>query len=340
VKIINILVATALVSGAYALGAFPASAQSHDCGKVTLANMNWSSATFIANLDRFILEHAYGCDAELIPGDTVPTGTSMIEKGEPDIASELWTNSFRDALDAGVKEGRLVVAGKSLSDGGQEAFWVPRYLVEKHPELATIQGVIKNASLFRNPEDPTQSVLMGCPSGWACQISVENMAKAMKLGDAGFIVRDPGSSAGLSGSLTRAYEREKPWVGYYWAPTALLGKFDMVEVDFGSGIDLDGYVNCITQVDCENPQPTMFPPAPVLTVAVSDLARRAPAAVDYLSKRTFTNAFLNGLLAWMEENQADGEIAAVHFLNENEDVWLPWVTDEEAGRIKSALASL
>ena len=84
----------------------------------------------------------------------------------------------------------------------------------------------------------------------------------------------------------------------------------------------------------------MFPPAPVLTVAVSDLAKRAPAAVDYLSKRTFTNAFLNGLLAWMEENQADGEIAAVHFLNENEDVWRPWVTDEEAGRIKSALASL
>ena len=52
------------------------------CGNVTIADMNWNSATLIANVDRFILEHGYGCNAELVPGDTMPTGTSMTEKGE------------------------------------------------------------------------------------------------------------------------------------------------------------------------------------------------------------------------------------------------------------------
>ena len=59
------------------------------CGKVTIADMNWPSATLIAHIDKIILKNGYGCDAELVTGDTMPTGTSMIEKGEPDIAPEL-----------------------------------------------------------------------------------------------------------------------------------------------------------------------------------------------------------------------------------------------------------
>lgn len=326
--------ATTLPTGASAQSSEP------ECGRVTLADMNWNSATFIANLDRFILEHAYGCDAELVPGDTMPTGTSMLEKGEPDVASELWTNSFKAALDRGVEEGRLVIVGRSLSDGGEEGFWVPRYMVEERPELATIEGVIENAALFKNPEDPSESLFMGCPAGWNCQISAENLYRALDLEDAGFALGDPGSGAGLAGSMAKAYEREEPWFGYYWAPTALLGRFDMVKVDFGTGVDEAAFQGCITQNDCENPTVTMYPPSPVHTVVSADLAKRAPQAVEYLSTRSFTNDFLNGLLAWMEENQADGEIAMVHFLTENEDIWRPWVTAEGAERIKSALASL
>ena len=91
------------------------------CGKVTIADMNWPSATLMAHVDAMILKYGYGCDAELITGDTMPTGTSMIEKGEPDIAPELWTNSFAEALQKGIDEKRLRIAGKSLSDGGGRA---------------------------------------------------------------------------------------------------------------------------------------------------------------------------------------------------------------------------
>ena len=122
-------------------------AQADDtCGKVTIADMNWSSASLIANIDQFILEKGYGCDTELVPGDTMPTGTSMIEKGEPDIAPEMWSNAMRKALDKGVEEKRLRFAGTSLSDGGEEGFWVPAYMVEKDPSMATIEGIISQLS--------------------------------------------------------------------------------------------------------------------------------------------------------------------------------------------------
>ncbi|WP_299205042.1 ABC transporter substrate-binding protein [uncultured Amphritea sp.] len=308
-----------------------------ECGKVTIADMNWSSATLISNVDKFILQNGYGCDAELVPGDTMPTGTSMIEKGEPDIAPEMWSNSMRDALDKGVAEKRLRYAGNSLSDGGEEGFWVPQYLVKKYPELATIEGVKKHAKLFTHPEDDSKSAFYGCPAGWNCQISASNLFKALKLADSGFDLIDPGSGAGLAGSIAKAFTREEPWFGYYWAPTAVLGKYKMVKVDFGSGVDKQHYIDCISANECADPKPTMYPPSLVQTVTTESFAEKSPAAYQYVSNRSLTNEQLNTLLAWMEDNQADGEVAAEYFLTEHEDLWTPWVSAEVAAKVKQAL---
>jgi glycine betaine/proline transport system substrate-binding protein len=313
-------------------------AQAAGCGRVAIADMNWSSATFIAHVDRFILEHGYGCDAQLVVGDTMPTGTSMIEKGEPDIAPELWTNGIRAALDRGIAEKRLRVVSASLVNGGEEGFWVPQYLVDATPELATIAGVKKHAALFKNPEDPATALFMGCPAGWTCQITAGHLFRALKLAKAGFVLGDPGSGAGLAGSLAKAYERKQPWFGYYWAPTPLLGRYAMVKVDFGSGIDARHFVDCITQPDCADPRPTMYPPSPVQTVVAEGLAERAPDVIEYLSKRGFTNGFMNGFLAWMDDNQADGAVAMAHFLNGNAALWTRWVSDDAAAKIRAALA--
>lgn len=311
-----------------------------DCGKVTIADMNWNSASLIANIDAFILKQGYGCDSELVPGDTMPTGTSMVEKGEPDIAPELWSNSLKAAIDKGVAEKRLRVAGKSLSDGGEEGFWVPQYMVDKDPSLASIAGIIKSAKLFKHPEDPSKSGFYSCPAGWNCQISAGNLFKALKLGASGFELIDPGSGAGLSGSIGKAFARQEPWFGYYWAPTAILGKYKMVKVDFGSGTNKNEYMTCTSKAECENPKVTMYPPSLVETVTTEKFAARAPSAFAYVSKRSFKNAQMNILLAWMEENQADGNIAMEHFLKNYESTWASWVSADTAAKIKKALASL
>ena len=112
------------------------------CGKVTIAEMTWASAGVAAHVEDIILSEGYGCDTEIVPGDTVPTVTSMTEKGEPDIAPEVWINSAREIVEQAVEEGRLVVAGEILVDGGEEGWWVPTYVVEQNPELTTLQEVI------------------------------------------------------------------------------------------------------------------------------------------------------------------------------------------------------
>ncbi|MEF1303834.1 glycine betaine ABC transporter substrate-binding protein, partial [Vibrio owensii] len=269
--------------------------------------------------------------------DTMPTGTSMIEKGQPDVAPELWSNSLKDALDKGVEEKRLRYAGKALVDGGEEGFWIPAYLVKQYPEMKTIEGVKKHAKLFSHPEDKAKSAFYSCPAGWNCQISAGNLFKAMDLADSGFDIIDPGSSAGLSGSIAKAYEREQAWFGYYWAPTAVLGKYDMVKVDFGSGVNEEEFVSCTTQADCEAPKATMYPPSPVHTITTEEFASRSPAAYDYFTKRGFTNADMNQLLAWMEDNQADGEETMFHFLENYPQIWTAWVPQDVAKKVQGAL---
>jgi glycine betaine/proline transport system substrate-binding protein len=312
-------------------------AANNDCGDLTIADMTWSSATLIANVDSFILTEGYGCNVELVPGDTNATGASIIERGEPDIAPELWSNALAEAITKGIAEKRIRVAGKALSDGGEEGFWIPKYLVDENPALASMEEILKHPELFKHPEDDSLGALYSCPAGWNCQISTGHLFEAFNMEERGFDLIDPGSAAGLSGSIAKAYERKEGWLGYYWAPTAVLGKYEMVKVDFGSGVNLKHFQTCLTQEYCEDPKPSMYPPSPVDTVTTEVLASEKPAVYKYLTKRSFTNEKMNTLLAWMEENQAQGDFAAEYFLKNNEAMWSTWVTADAAKKIKAAL---
>lgn len=309
------------------------------CGKVSIADMNWSSATIIAHLDQFILEHGYGCDAQLVPGATMPTMQSMLDNNTPDIAPELWSRSVQTLLDEGVADKRLRVAGQALLDGGEEGFWLPQYLLEQYPELATIEGVKQHAELFPHPHKEGVSGFHGCPEGWNCYISAKHLFTALELDQAGFEWITTSSGAGLSASIAEAYQQHQGWLGYYWAPTAVLGKYPMVKVDFTSGVDPEEFTHCTTQPDCSQPKVTMYPSATVDSVTTESFASTAPAAYTYISKRTFSNQQMNQLLAWTERHQADAKASVEYFLRQYPALWETWVNEVAANNIHRALAN-
>lgn len=319
------------------LSTLPLNANANECGEFTIADMNWNTASFMAYVDQFILNEGLGCDAELIPGDTVPTGTSMIEKGQPDVAPEMWTNGIKEALEQGVAEKRLRLAGKSFLEGGEEGFWVPDYLVKQYPEMTTIEGVIQHADLFKHPEDDTLNAFYGCPAGWTCQITSGHLFEALELDKHGFEMVDPGSGAALAATIAKAYDREQAWFGYYWSPTSALGKYNMVKVDFGSGTDIDEFRSCTTQPDCEAPKVTMYPSAPVYTLTTEEFAQNEPIAYHYLENRGYSNKEMSELLAWMEDNRADAEETMFYFLENYPDTWQVWVSSEVATKVQQAL---
>ena len=332
-NILQVLLALALLGW----GSKDASAA---CGRVTIADMNWSSAELTAYIDKFILENGYGCEVELVPGDTMPTTTSMTEKAEPDIAPEIWMVSVRQIINKAVEEGRLKIAGEILRDGGEEGWWIPKYMLDKHPELTTLKAVLKRPDLFPNPENKSRGALHNCPSGWNCQIITDNLYKAFEVEKAGFDLIDTGSAAGLDGSIAKAYNRKQGWLGYYWAPTAILGKYEMVKLDMGVGHDTREWDRCTGQGNCADPKRNDWTKSVVMTVTSASFAKEAPDAFKYLSRRSWSNKIVNSLLAYMDENQASGEEGAEKFLKEHEKLWSEWLPADVAKKVKTALKTV
>ncbi len=330
----KLLASTILAAG---LMGFAGTASAEDCGRVTIANMNWASAEVLANIDYIILKEGYGCEAELVAGDTTPTLTSMIEKGEPDVAPEAWINSLRTLLDQATAEGKLHYASESLSEGGVEGWWIPKYFAEAHPEIKTIDDALANPQLFPSPEDASKGAVYNCPEGWGCRIITTNLFKAYGAEEKGFVTVETGSAAGLDGSIAKAYESEDPWLGYYWAPTAILGKYEMVRLEHGVEHDKEEWDRCTSITDCPDPKKNAWSKSEVYTVVTDGFKQRAGPAYDYLANRNWPNSTVNGLLAWMTDNQATGDSGARHFLKTNEDIWTKWVSPEAAEKIKKSV---
>jgi glycine betaine/proline transport system substrate-binding protein len=307
------------------------------CGSVSVASMNWQSAEVLAEIDKMILDEGYGCDVEIVPGDTMPTMTSMTEKGQPDVAPEMWINSVREPIDKAVKEGRLHYAAASLSDGGVEGWWIPQYIADANPDIKTIDDALKRPELFPAPEDDSKGAVHNCPSGWNCQLTTANAFKAFDAENKNFVLVDTGSAAGLDGSIAKAYEREQGWLGYYWAPTSILGKYEMVKLDAGVPHNKADWNACNAKADCANPKKNDWAKAEVYTIVTDDFKKRGGEAYDYLSKRAWGNDTVNEVLAWMTDNQATGEDGAVHFLKNYPQVWEAWVSPEVAAKVKKAL---
>ncbi|MAU86184.1 MAG: hypothetical protein CML83_00200 [Rhodobiaceae bacterium] len=57
----------------------------------------------------------------------------------------------------------------------------------------------------------------------------------------------------------------------------------------------------------------------------------------YITNRSFGNATLNTLLAWMADNQATGEEAAIYYLQNNQDDWSGWVSKDVKKAVLAAL---
>jgi len=298
------------------------------CGTVSITEMNWASSQIITEVSKFLMEQGYGCKVEKVPSATTTSIASLAENGEPDIVTELWLNSTGEIYKKLEGEGKVERLTDVLAPGGVEGWWIPEYLAKQHPQLNTVKGILSNPALvggrFNN-----------CPDGWGCRIVNDNLVKAHNFKAAGMDVFNHGSGETLATSIASAYEDKKPWFGYYWGPTAVLGKYKMKKITIG---DINADIHTANQ-NKDNPKPGVsdFPPAQVLTVVTSAFKKREPAAADLMSKVSFDVDVMNGLLAWKEEKGASAEEAAVRFLTSEKSTWSKWVNDGARKKLAAIL---
>ncbi|MDE1462217.1 ABC transporter substrate-binding protein [Spartinivicinus poritis] len=300
--------------------------------KIRFAGMNWLSNQITVEIERFILEKGYGCKTTVETGDTLPM-LAAISRGDVDIMSEVWINSVSEAWNKAVKEGQV----KSLGDvytGGIEGWFIPKYLAKKYPDLKSVSDLPKYKHLFKDREAPGKGRFYSCPIGWACEVINQNLIKAFQLEDQ-YNVFSPGTGAALKAAITSHYKRRKPILFYYWAPTAVLGKFDMVKLTMPP-YDKTGHI-CNTNPECTKPYPGNYPIAAIKTGIHTDFAKAAPQLVDFISKVKIPTQEVNKLLAWADEEGAESTEVAHYFLKNYESLWTQWVPGDVAKQVKAAL---
>lgn len=337
-----ILNGKALLAGAAltvaAAFSMPAHAQDTVCGTdktIDIAEMTWPSAAALARIHATVLEKGFGCNVEVVAGDTVPTASSILSRGKPAIAPELWTSAIQDAWEKGIKEGKVVDLGKAITDGTVEGWFIPRYVQEEHPDLVSAKDVIARPDLFPDPEETGQGRLYSCPPGWACELSTSALFEAYDMDDT-WNLFSPGSGGALDASIARAFVREEPILFYYWGPTAILGKYDAVQLDLGE-VKPEAYA-CNTDTDCDKPaEVTAYPSSPAVIGAAAWVKEEAPVVAEYFSKAGLTNAQISELLVFGDENKADAAATAENFLKTKQDVWKAWVPADVAERVEASL---
>lgn len=298
---------------------------------INFGGMSWESNLVLTDVQRLILETGYGCKTEVLPTETLPA-LAALERGDLDVNTEIWLNSMGTIWDDAVERGRVVRSGDLFMGG--EAWYIPKYTQERLPELKTAADLAQFKDEFADPEAPGKGRFYGCPAGWACEVVSTNLFNALDL-DESFTYYQPGTGAAQKAALMSDYRRKNNIVFYYWYPTPLVGSLDLVELELPE-FDEERH-KCLTDVNCENPEPNAYPNNPVFVALNKSFAEEAPQLREFFDNNEVPLDVINATLAEMEESGDDSIDVAKWFLAEYPEVWTQWVSEDVAERVQSSL---
>ncbi len=293
--------------------------------------MNWESNLVLVEVERFIIKHGYGCDSEVLPTETLPA-LAALERGDLDINSELWLNSTLEPWNKAEASGKVKRIGDIYMGG--EAWFIPKYTAERLPDLKQAADLPKYWEEFKDPEQPDKGRFYGCPAGWGCEVVSTNLFKSLGLEDT-FTLFSPGTGATQKAAITAAYNRGENIVFYYWFPTPVVGSLDLVKLELPE-YDPEKQ-RCLTDVNCENPQPTAYPDNPVFTAVTTKFTEEAPVLTEFFSKVSVPLDDMGAAMAYMDENEVEPDETAIWFLQNKPEVWSKWLPEDAAQRVKAAL---
>jgi glycine betaine/proline transport system substrate-binding protein len=311
---------------------------------IVFADFGWDSAQVHNRIAGFIIEHGLGYPIKFVAGETIMLNTALIKaKGEeaPHINMETWTENWQELYDEGMAKGKdpntnegFIHLGANFPNSVQ-GWYVPTYMIKGDPErgikatapgLKSVFDMPKYWELFKDPEDPTKGRFYSCIPGWSCALI--NSKKFEAYGTKKhYNIMEPGSGAALAASMEAAYKRGKSWIGYYWAPTWVLGKLDMTQLEeppFDKKIFETTAACAYPAVKCD-------------IVVHKKLPEWAPDVVKFLKNYETTLALNNKFLAYMQDNKASTDETARWWLKEYESLWTNWVPAEVVAKVKAAL---
>jgi glycine betaine/proline transport system substrate-binding protein len=280
-----------------------------ECGAFNMAINPWVGYEASAYVVGELAKNELGCETEYKDLKEEIAWQGMAS-GEVDVVIENW--GHEDLKKKYIEQQGTVVEVGPNGNIGIIGWYVPPWLAEEHPDITDWENLNKYASEFETPEsDGKGQLLDGDPS-----FVTNDEALVENLG-LDFTVVYAGSEAALIQAFRQA-EANKEWViGYFYEPQWFLLEVPLVKVDlpeWKEGCDADP-----ATVDCDYPKYILD------KIARADFMDSGSPAADLVSNFTWTNEDQNTVAQYIAVDGMTAEDAAQKWIDDNPDVWGPWL---------------
>jgi glycine betaine/proline transport system substrate-binding protein len=276
----------------------------------------WSASRLNAEIAKNIIESELGNPVELTEIDENAMFAGMAD-GSLDAVLEIWPSGLTEEENAYFDDGSVVNIGE-LGAVGRIGWFVPSYVIEEHPELATWEGYQseENAALFATPETGDLGRFLGTDPSYSefDEQIITNLGLP-------FQVQFSGSEAATVAELDARFNAREPVLMYWWTPTAAVGKYDLVKVELPAYTEECGAAAAAGDggVDCDYPEDVL------IKAASAQLQEKDPAVYAFLEKFTITTDDQLGMLPAFEIDGEDPAAVAAEWVAANEATWSAWL---------------
>ena len=312
--------------------------------KVHLGDFDWDSANVHTAIVSYILDKGYGCQVEVTKGSTSPIMAAHYD-GQLDVITEVWRDNIVQMHEEAVTKGQIVELGVNTPSSTQ-GFYVDKATSDKY-NLKTVDDMKKPeiAKLFADPEAPGKGRMTSCISGWTCYTI--NLVKHKVYGlDEFYTNFDPGSGGALDAAIAGGFKKGKPVFTYYWTPTGLMGKVDLVQLKEPAYDNACWTKMMVVVEDIKANGPDSYKDSCASAYVDMSLTKSAttkfandPAnkpIIDFVKKYSVPTAEVNKALGFYMTADGDLEATAKDFL-QGSSAWIKWIPAEVAAKVKASL---
>lgn len=286
---------------------------------VRLAVNPWTGSAVNANVVKVVLEENGIGTVELVEIDENAMWPAIASGDSLDGVLEVWPSGHAADYETYITGEKGIIDGGPLGPDAKIGWYVPKFVIDEHPELATWEGFKDPAlaELFTTAESGDEGqFLMGDPSyvSYDEQI-IANLELPLK-----FVVA--GSEAALITAIENAEQDQAPLLVQFWQPHWLHAKVELVEVTLPEFTDA-----CAASAASDDGNYDCDYPVDVLYKAFNDtLEERAPNSFAVMEKFQLTIEQQNEIAALVDSDGMTPADAAAQWVEENADVvqgWLP-----------------
>ncbi len=242
---------------------------------------------------------------------------AAINTGDLDASLEVWPSGhaqnvadFIDSADGNVDNAGLI------GPIGEIGWFMPTYMVDQHPALATWEGFAdpELAGLFATAETGDKGQFLSGDPSWTIydEQIIANLGLPLEIVYVG-------SEAGILAALDSAYSRQAPALFYFWTPHSAFNTYDLTRVALPAYSDACYATGDAGGIDCDYPEDVLF------KIVNSDLATNAPDADAFLRAMSYSTADQIQMLSAIENDGLTVDEAAAQWIEANSDVWSAWL---------------